>query len=361
MDRDVAGHDPDLVVTVVLAEVAVLLVRERLDGARVDDAAARPRRPTRSRSRRPASCPRPVGAATTTFFPAVIACDGPALEREEGKAPEGVRRVAPLLPAGRVHHGWSIRARGRPAGTMARHEDPGPPPRRLHRRRARRPAASPFGSKLSYAQVQSLNPGVPAGWVLSECPFGKVTRVAGRGRSRRSRTRVEDPRGQAQSLRLEFDPERDPPPQGLLRPRRAPGRFPLAARQPVSRRGGRVEEAGRGPGAPRLRSPAGCRTGLVVVRLWTGAFFLVTAVVEAGPGRLLARREDRVLPRQDYVAMIERAIARPPELFGAPLGFYADFLETVMLPGRAASLAPGDPLLRGAARRSASCSASACG
>ena len=43
--------------------------------------------------------------------------------------------------------------------------------------------------------------------------------------------------------------------------------------------------------------------------------------------------------RDEYVAWIQRAVAQPPELFGHSLGFYADFLEGVMLPG-APVLAP---------------------
>jgi hypothetical protein len=66
--------------------------------------------------------------------------------------------------------------------------------------------SSPFSSKLSYAQMQSLNPGVPAGWVLSEWPFGQVTKSQAGTIEAISYT-VEDPQGKSRSLRLEFDPQ----------------------------------------------------------------------------------------------------------------------------------------------------------
>ena len=64
--------------------------------------------------------------------------------------------------------------------------------------------ASPLGDKLSYAQVQSLNPGVSASWVLSECPFGKAQRAPD-GKVRTISYNVKDPQGKSQSLRLDFD------------------------------------------------------------------------------------------------------------------------------------------------------------
>ena len=65
--------------------------------------------------------------------------------------------------------------------------------------------ASPIGDKLSYAQVQSLNPGVSASWVLSEFPFGKTQRAPD-GKVQAISYNVKDPHGKSQSLRLEFDP-----------------------------------------------------------------------------------------------------------------------------------------------------------
>lgn len=64
--------------------------------------------------------------------------------------------------------------------------------------------SSPFGDKLSYAQVQSINRGVPASWVLEEYPFGKATRTPD-GRVQSISYDVSDPRGSSQTLRLEFD------------------------------------------------------------------------------------------------------------------------------------------------------------
>ena len=64
--------------------------------------------------------------------------------------------------------------------------------------------ASPMGNKLSYAQVQSLNPGVSASWVLSEFPFGKAQRAPD-GKVQAISYNVKDPQGKSQSLRLDFD------------------------------------------------------------------------------------------------------------------------------------------------------------
>ena len=85
--------------------------------------------------------------------------------------------------------------------------------------------------------------------------------------------------------------------------------------------------------------PLGVSTGLVVLRLWAGGFFLVTAwwkLIE--DGRTIGWKIDR-FREVEYVGMIQGAIANPPELFGHSLGFYADFLQSVMLPA-ASVLAP---------------------
>jgi hypothetical protein len=57
---------------------------------------------------------------------------------------------------------------------------------------------------LSFAQMQSLNPGVHAEWVLEEYPFGRVERGTD-GRVRTVRYGVTDPLGKAQSVTLRFD------------------------------------------------------------------------------------------------------------------------------------------------------------
>jgi len=60
------------------------------------------------------------------------------------------------------------------------------------------------GGRLSYANVQSLNPGVSARWVLQEFPQGQVARGPD-GKVRSIRYRVTDPRGSPQTLELGFD------------------------------------------------------------------------------------------------------------------------------------------------------------
>jgi len=71
----------------------------------------------------------------------------------------------------------------------------------------------------------------------------------------------------------------------------------------------------------------------VLLRVWTGAFFLSTAwwkVVQEG--YTIAEKVTR-FREYEYVPTIQRAIAHPPEVLGIRLGLYADFLEHVMLPG----------------------------
>jgi hypothetical protein len=57
---------------------------------------------------------------------------------------------------------------------------------------------------LSFAQMQSLNPGVHAGWVLEEYPFARPERGPD-GRVRTVRLPVTDPQGRPQSVTLAFD------------------------------------------------------------------------------------------------------------------------------------------------------------
>lgn len=64
--------------------------------------------------------------------------------------------------------------------------------------------AAGSGGRLSYANVQSLNPGVTAQWVLREFPQGQVRRGLD-GRVQTIRYRVTDPRGSPQTLELGFD------------------------------------------------------------------------------------------------------------------------------------------------------------
>lgn len=79
--------------------------------------------------------------------------------------------------------------------------------------------------------------------------------------------------------------------------------------------------------------PAAARGGILLLRVWTGAFFLSSAwwkVVQEGYS---IAEKVTVFREREYVPTIQRAIAHPPEVFGVTLGLYADFLEHVMLPG----------------------------
>ena len=88
---------------------------------------------------------------------------------------------------------------------------------------------------LTYAQVQALNPGISACWVLSEFPGGGVTRWPD-GTPKTITYQVRDPAGRRQSLQLEFDAS------GILTRkcysgpvRRPPPRTPAPKRQPDCR------------------------------------------------------------------------------------------------------------------------------
>jgi hypothetical protein len=65
-------------------------------------------------------------------------------------------------------------------------------------------ASGPTTSSLSFAQMQSMNPGVPADWVMEEYPFGRAERGAD-GRVRTIRLPVTDPQGKSHSVTLLFD------------------------------------------------------------------------------------------------------------------------------------------------------------
>ncbi|MFV1960049.1 MAG: hypothetical protein ACC662_11630, partial [Planctomycetota bacterium] len=64
--------------------------------------------------------------------------------------------------------------------------------------------SSPLSQTLSFAQAQSLNPGVSAEWILSEYPYALVSRRKD-GSIARMEYRVTDPNGKARKLFLEFD------------------------------------------------------------------------------------------------------------------------------------------------------------
>ncbi len=91
---------------------------------------------------------------------------------------------------------------------------------------------------------------------------------------------------------------------------------------------------GRGRKPAPAPLPLATRAGLVVLRLWAGGFFLVTAwwkLIE--DGYTIGEKLDAF--EEEYVFWVQRAILQPPEVFGVRLGFFADFLEGAMLPGAA--------------------------
>ncbi len=98
------------------------------------------------------------------------------------------------------------------------------------------------------------------------------------------------------------------------------------------KKAGRSKRPPAGPD-PRIPWPAGL--AYLVLRVYAGVFFLVTAhykLVQEGytVGEKLAAFRDN-----DYVSMISRAIEHPPVVLGVQLDLYADFLRDVMLPGAA--------------------------
>jgi hypothetical protein len=76
--------------------------------------------------------------------------------------------------------------------------------------------AAPGSGVLSYADVQALNPGASAEWILREFPSGRATRDA-EGRLQELTYRVNDPAGRAQTLVLLVGPD------GLVREKRYSG------------------------------------------------------------------------------------------------------------------------------------------
>lgn len=59
--------------------------------------------------------------------------------------------------------------------------------------------------RLSFATVQTLNPGVDARWVLEEFPSARGIDRGPEGRIRRIEYGVEDPQGKRRNLVLHFD------------------------------------------------------------------------------------------------------------------------------------------------------------
>jgi hypothetical protein len=58
---------------------------------------------------------------------------------------------------------------------------------------------------LSFAQMQSINPGVSADWLLQEYPFGRVARRHPGGAVAQLGYQVTDPQNKGRSLTLFFD------------------------------------------------------------------------------------------------------------------------------------------------------------
>lgn len=98
----------------------------------------------------------------------------------------------------------------------------------------------------------------------------------------------------------------------------------------MSPRSGPKRGKGKQPLPPAV--PLGARSGIFLLRLWTGGFFLVTAWWKLIQDGLTIGEKIDHFREVEYVGTIQRAIAHPPELFGHPLGFYSEFLESVMLP-----------------------------
>ncbi len=65
--------------------------------------------------------------------------------------------------------------------------------------------ATATGDRLSFAQVQSLNPGVDGEWILSEFPFARERARWPNGRLRSLGYWVNDPAGRPRPLMLHFD------------------------------------------------------------------------------------------------------------------------------------------------------------
>ncbi len=67
-------------------------------------------------------------------------------------------------------------------------------------------AANPVARRLTYAEVQAINPGVRAQWLEDEYPFGRVLARWPDGTPRQTSYLVTDPAGHGQTLTLDFDP-----------------------------------------------------------------------------------------------------------------------------------------------------------
>ena len=159
-----------------------------------------------------------MGAATTTLWPskmAAMAC------RWKGNrsSPRKVRALGCFLPARTVSWAEDTRPRDidgtcspEPLASSAlrvgcpRHAHPRPLPPAPPRRGPPRAGlwSNPTTQRLSYAEVQSLNPGVNVDWVVREFPNARMSRDRA-GRVRQTEHGVTDPYGKSQSLFLDFN------------------------------------------------------------------------------------------------------------------------------------------------------------
>jgi len=63
----------------------------------------------------------------------------------------------------------------------------------------------PADDALSFAAMQSINPGVDGEWILAEYPFARQVRRHPNGRVQFLGYTVEDPQGKSRPLALNFD------------------------------------------------------------------------------------------------------------------------------------------------------------
>lgn len=88
--------------------------------------------------------------------------------------------------------------------------------------------------------------------------------------------------------------------------------------------------------------------GIFLLRVFTGALFVDAVYYKLWVTRMSAPPDGRGLGlfaafehfvEYDYRPMVEQAVREPPVVFGTTWVWYADFLESVMLPGAVPSIA----------------------
>jgi hypothetical protein len=88
-------------------------------------------------------------------------------------------------------------------------------------------AGGPSKNTLSFAQMQSLNPGVDADWIRDEYPFAGSVQRWPDGAIRSMRYPVTDPMGKARSVTLVFDQ------RGVLTEKRYSGEYVRPPAEPA--------------------------------------------------------------------------------------------------------------------------------